>query len=186
MSQLKEKTGEKFLSENGPGDNNLTPDSPGDGASNRSEYTQWLDEAVSCSLTGSDGTNLKDSVTKRRSQMGLLDTDSTSDDSLGKLWDNKGDIASQSYAEHAGFKQGVTFSTPNNEKFSHDQFVVVHKHVDALQEELGHSNHELSKHLKDCEYVNGELCNKLTMGLQDMDTKFAELYVDNTFVKDLQ
>ena len=118
-------------------------------------------------------TNLKDSVTKRRSQMGLLDTDSTSDDSLGKLWDNKGDIASQSYAEHAGPKWGVTFSTPNNEKFSHDQFVVVHKHVDALQEELGHSNYELSKHLKDCEYVNGELCNKLTMGLQDMDTKFC-------------
>ena len=66
--------------------------------------TQWLDEAISHSLTGSDGTNLKDSVTKRRSQMGLLDADSTSDDSLGKLWDNKGDIASQSYAEHAGPK----------------------------------------------------------------------------------
>ena len=101
MSQLKEKTGEKFLSENGSGDNNLTPDCPGDGASNRSDNTQWLDEAISCSLTGSDGTNLKDSVTKRRSQMGLLDADSTSDDSLGKLWDNKGDIASWSYAEHA-------------------------------------------------------------------------------------
>ena len=38
----------------------------------------------------------------RRSQMGLLDADSTSDDSLGKLWDNKRDIASQSYVEHAG------------------------------------------------------------------------------------
>ena len=80
----------------------------------------------------------------------------------------------------------MTFLTPNNEKFSRDQFVVVHKHVDALQEELGHSNHKLSKCLKDCAYVNGELCNKLTMGLQDMDTKFAELYIDNTFVKDLQ
>ena len=104
MSQLKEKTGEKFLSENGPGDNNLTPDSPRDGAGNRSDDTQWLDAAVSHSLTGSDGTNLKDSVTKKRSQMGLLDADSTSDDSLGKIWDNKGDIASQSYAEHAGPK----------------------------------------------------------------------------------
>ena len=31
MSQLKEKTGEKFLSENGLGDKNLTPDSPEDG-----------------------------------------------------------------------------------------------------------------------------------------------------------
>ena len=103
MSQLKEKTGEKFLSENGLGDNNLTPDSP-DGAGNRTDDKQWLDEAISCSLTGSDGTNLKDSVNKRRLQMGLLDADSTSDDSLGKLWDNKGDIASQSYAEHAGPK----------------------------------------------------------------------------------
>ena len=61
---------------------------------------------MSHSLTGSDGTNLRDSVTKRRSQMGLLDADSTSDDSLGKLWDNNGDIASRSYVEHAGDEQG--------------------------------------------------------------------------------
>ena len=80
----------------------------------------------------------------------------------------------------------MTFSTPNNEKLSRDQFVVVHKCVDALQEELGHSNHELSKCLKDCEHVNDELCNKLTVGFQDMDTKLVELYIDNTFVKDLQ
>ena len=79
MSQLKKKTREKFLSENGLGDNNLTPDSPGKGAGNRSEDTQWLDEATSHSMTGSDGMNLKDSVTKGRSQMGLLDADSTSD-----------------------------------------------------------------------------------------------------------
>ena len=98
MSQLKEKSGEKFLSENDPGDNNLTSNPPCDGASDKSDDTQCLDEAVSCSLTGSDGTNLRDSITKRRSQMGLLDTDSTSDDSLGKLWDNNGDITSQSYA----------------------------------------------------------------------------------------
>ena len=80
--------------------------------------------------------------------MGLLDTYSTSDDSLGKLWDNKGDIASWSYVEHAGPKQGVTFLTPNNEKCSRDQFVVVHKCLDALQEGLGLSNHKLSKRLK--------------------------------------
>ena len=109
MSQLKEKSGKKFLSENGPGDNNLTPDSPGDGPGNKSDDTQWLDEAVSCSLTGSDGTNLKDSVTKRRSQMGLLDTDSTSDDSLVKLWDNNGDIASWSYVDQAGSEWGGGF-----------------------------------------------------------------------------
>ena len=76
--------------------------------------------------------------------------------------------------------------TPNNEKCSCDQFVVINTCVDALQEELGHSNCELSKHLKDCEYVNGELCNRLTVGLQDMDTKFAELYIDDMFVKNLQ
>ena len=32
------------------------------------------------------------------------------------------------------------FLTPNTEKFTCNQFVVVHKHVDALQEELGHTN----------------------------------------------
>ena len=106
MSQLKENSREKFLSENGPGDNNLTPDSPGDAAGNKSDDTQWLDEAVSCSLTGFDGTNLKDSVNKRRLQMGLLDADSTSDDSLVKLWDNNGDIASWSYEDQAGPERG--------------------------------------------------------------------------------
>ena len=80
---------------------------------------------------------------------------------------------------------GVTFLTPNTEKLSHDQFVVVHKHVDALQDELGHSNDELSKHLKNCEHVTDELCNKLTMGFQNMDTKLAELYIDDAFVQDL-
>ena len=80
----------------------------------------------------------------------------------------------------------MTFLTPNSEKFTHNQFVVVHKCVDALQEELGHTNQELSKCLNDCEHVNDELCNKLTMGFQDMDTKFTELFIDDTFVKDLQ
>ena len=42
----------------------------------------------------------------------------------------------------------MTFLTPNFEKLSHDQFVVVLKCFDDLQDELGHSNHELSKHLK--------------------------------------
>ena len=39
--------------------------------------------------------------------------------------------------------------TPNNEKIALNQFVVVHKCVDALQEELGHTNQELSKYLND-------------------------------------
>ena len=50
----------------------------------------------------------------------------------------------------------MTFLTPNSEKFTHNQFVVVHKCVDALQEELGHTNQELSKCLNDCEHVNDE------------------------------
>ena len=55
MSQLKEKSGEKFLSENDPGDNNPTSTPPCDGAGNKSDDSQCLDEAVSRSLTGSDG-----------------------------------------------------------------------------------------------------------------------------------
>ena len=116
MSQLKEKSRERFLSENDPGDDNLTPNPPCDGASDKSDDSQCLGEAVSHSLTGSHGTNHRDSITKRRSQMGLLDTDGTSNDSLSKLWDNNGNITSWSYVEHAGDKQGVTFLTPNNEK----------------------------------------------------------------------
>ena len=43
---------------------------------------------------GSKQPDVADSVTKRRSQMGLVDTDSASNSSLKKLWDNGGDIAS--------------------------------------------------------------------------------------------
>ena len=46
------------------------------------------------SLMGSRRPDVADSVTKRRSQMGLTDTDSASNTSLKKLWDNGGDIAS--------------------------------------------------------------------------------------------
>ena len=145
MSQLKEKSGEKFLSENDPGDNNLTTPPHYIGEGDKSDDSQHVDEAVSHSLTGSDEKNLRDSVTKRRSQMSLLETDSTSDGSLNQLWDNIGNITSQSYVEHAGDDQGVTFSTPRCDKITHNQFVVVHNHIDALQEELGNANHELSK-----------------------------------------
>ena len=69
--------------------------------SDKSDDSRGLDGEVSCSLMGCKQPDVVDSVTKRRSQMGLLDTDSTSDSSLRKLWDNGGDIASQSYAEHA-------------------------------------------------------------------------------------
>ena len=109
MSQLKEKSSEKFLSENDPGDNNPISLAHSNGEGNKSDDPQCIDEAMPCSLTGSDEKNLRDSVTKRRSQMGLLDTDSASDGSLNQLWDNNGNITSQSYVEHAGDDQGVTF-----------------------------------------------------------------------------
>ena len=94
MSQLKEKSGYKFLSENDPRENNLSTPPHCDGEGNKSDDSQCLDEAVSCSLTRSDEKNLRDSVTKRRSQMGLLDTNSASDGSLNQLWDNNGNITS--------------------------------------------------------------------------------------------
>ena len=71
-------------------------------------------------------------------------------------------------------------------KITHNQFVVVHNHIDALQEELGNANWELSKQLNECENVNDDLCNKLTMGFQDIDTKLSELLIDDMFIKDLQ
>ena len=55
MSQLKEKSRGKFLSENDPGANNPTPNPPCDGTSDKSDDSQCLDEVVSHSLTGSDG-----------------------------------------------------------------------------------------------------------------------------------
>ena len=149
-------------------------------------HSPCLDEAVSHSLMGSDHSNLKDSVTKRRSQMGLLDTDSASDSSLTKFWDNVGDIALRSYVEQFGDNVGVTFSTPNNDKISCNQFIVVHKCVDALQEEFTQVNLDLKCHLSKCETVNDDLYNKLTIGLQGMDTKYSELLIDDMFVKKLQ
>ena len=184
MSQLKEKTGDKFLLEKGPGnDNPASTPPPSEGVGAKDAHSPCLDEAVSHSLTGSGHLNLKDSVTKRRSQMGLLDTDSASDSSLTKFWDNGGDIASQSYVEQCGDDVGVTFSIPKNDRISHNQFIVVHKCVDALQEEFTQVNLDLKCHLSNCETVNDDLCNKLTIGLQGMDTKYSELLIDDMFLK---
>ena len=183
MSQLKEKTGDKFLLENGPGNDNPASTPPPEGVGAKDAHSPCLDEAVSHSLTGSGCSNLKDCVTKRRSQMGLLDTDSASDSSLTKFWDNVGNIALQSYVEQCGDDVGVTFLTPNNDKISCNQFIVVHKHVDTLQEEFTQVNLNLKCHLSNCETVNDDLCNKLTIGLQGMDTKYSELLIDDMFCK---
>ena len=93
MSQLKEKTGDKFLLEKGLGNDNPASTPPLEGVGATDAHSPCLDEAVSHSLMGPVPSNLKDSVTKRRSQMGLLDTDSASDSSLTKFWDNVGNIA---------------------------------------------------------------------------------------------
>ena len=182
-SQLKEKIGDKFLPENGPGNDNLASTPPPEGAGAKDAHSPCLDEAISHSLRGSGHPNLKDSITKKRSQMGLLDADSAFDSSLTKFWDNVGDIALRSYAEQCGDDVGVTFLTPNNDKISHNQFIVVHKHVDTLQEEFTQVNLNLKCCLSNCETVNDDLCNKLTIGLQDMDTKYSELLIDDMFVK---
>ena len=67
---------------------------PCEQVSDKSDDSHGLDKEVTCSLMGSKQPDVADSVTKRRSQMGLVDTDSASDSSLKKLWDNGGDIAS--------------------------------------------------------------------------------------------
>ena len=110
MSQLHEKSRQKFLPETAPKDGAMAPPeggvkplpppySPPHEGSDKSDDSHGLNKEVSCSLMGSRWPDVADSITKRRSQMGLADTDSASDTSLKKLWDNGGDITSQSYAE---------------------------------------------------------------------------------------
>ena len=105
MSQLCEKSGQKFLPETAPGDGATArpeasakplpkPLTPPCEVSDKSDDSRGLDKEVSHSLMGSKQPDVADSVTKRRSQMGLVDTDSASNTSLKKLWDNGGDIAS--------------------------------------------------------------------------------------------
>ena len=154
--------------------------------SDKSDDSRGLDKEVSRSLTGSRQPDVADSITKRRSQMGLADTDSASDTSLKKLWDNGGDIASQIYAEHEVDHRGVTFLTPDNENVCKNQFIIVHKRVDALQEEFTQVNCDVGQCLDHCENANHDLSRKLFEGLNDIDTKFSELTIDDMFVKMLQ
>ena len=137
------KSGEKFLTETAPGDGAKPLTSPREQVGDKSDDSHGLNKEVSRSLTGCKQPDVADSVTKRRSQMGLLDTDSTSDSSLKKLWDNGGDIASQSYAEREVDNHRVTFSTPDNENVCKNQFIIVHKCVDALQEEFAQVNRKM-------------------------------------------
>ena len=51
--------------------------------------------------------------------------------------------------------------------------------MDALQEEFTQVNLDLKCRLNYCETVNDDLCNKLTVGLQGLDTKYSELLIDD-------
>ena len=197
MSQLREKSGQKFLPETTPGDGSIAqpeasakplpkPLTPPREVSDKSDDSRGLDKEVSHSLMGSQKPDVADSITKRRSQMGLVDTDSASNTSLKKLWDNGGDIASQSYAEREVDHRGVMFSTPDNENVYKNQFIIVHKHVDALQEEFTQVTCDVGQCLDHCENANHNLSRKLFEGLNDIDTKFSELTIDDMFVKTLQ
>ena len=77
-----------------------------------SDGSQNLDDEVSHSLMGSNKRDLRDSIQKRRSQMGLPDTGNTSDGSVGQLWDSVGNIASGAYTEFVGTDKEASSSTP--------------------------------------------------------------------------
>ena len=197
MSQLREKSGQKFLPEAAPGDGaKPSPEAgtkslpkplmPPCEVSDKSDDSRGLNKEVSHSLMGSKWPDVADSITRRRSQMGLVDTDSASNTSLKKLWDNGGDVASQSYAECEVDHHGVMFLTPDNENVCKNQFIIVHKCVDALQEEFTQVNCDVGQHLDHCEHANHDLSRKLFEGLNDIDTKFSELTIDDMFVKMLQ
>ena len=197
MSQLCEKSRQKFLPETTPDDGATAPPeagakplpppySPPREGSDKSDDSHGLDKEVSCSLTGSGQPDVADSITKRRSQMGLVDTDSASDTSLKKLWDNGGDITSRSYAEREVEHHGVTFPAPDNENGCKNQFIIVHKRIDALQEECTLFNHNVGWHSDHCESATHDLSGRLLGGLSDMNTKFSELTIDDMFVKMLQ
>ena len=197
MSQLREKSRQKFLPETAPEDGATAlpevgvkplppPHSPPCEGSDKSDDSHGLDKEVSRSLTGSRWPDVADSITKRRSQMGLVDTDSASNTSLKKLWDNGGDIASRSYAEREVEHHGVMFLTPGNETGCKNQFIIVHKCIDALQEECTLFNRDVGWHLDHYESATHDLNGRLLRGLNDMNTKFSELTIDNMFVKTLQ
>ena len=69
----------------------------------------------------------------------------------------------------------MTFLAPDNENSCKNQFIIVHKRVDALQEEFTQVNHDVGQRLDHCENANHNLSRKLFEGLTDMDTKFSEL-----------
>ena len=78
------------------------------------------------------------------------------------------------------------FPTPGNETGCKNQFIIVHKRIDALQEECTLFNHVVGRRLDHCESATHDLSGRLLRGLNDMNTKFSELTIDDMFVKTLQ
>ena len=66
---------------------------------------------------------------------------------------------------------GVTFSASDNENGCKNQFIIVHKCVDALQEEFTQVNHDVGQRLDHCENANQDLSRKLFESLNDMGHK---------------
>ena len=162
------------------------PFPPSDGG-DKSDDSLGLDKEVSHSLTGSRRPDVADSVTKRRSQMGLANTDSGFRYFSSKICGIMGgDIASQSYAEREVERHGVSLPAPDQDNSCKNQFVIVHKCIDALQEECTLFNHDVSCRLDHCESATHNLSGRLLGGLGDMNTKLSELTIDNMFVKTLQ
>ena len=81
---------------------------------------------------------------------------------------------------------GVTFPAPDNENGCKNQFIIVHKHIDALEEECTLFNHDVGRRLDHCESATHDLSGRLLGGLSDMNTKFSKLTIDDMFVKTLQ
>ena len=78
------------------------------------------------------------------------------------------------------------FPAPDNENGCKNQFIIVHKHIDALQEECTLFNHDVGWRLDHCESATHDLSGRLLGGLSDMNTKFSKLMIDDMFVKMLQ
>ena len=79
----------------------------------------------------------------------------------------------------------MTFPTSGNEPGCKNQFIIVHKHIDALQE-CTLFNCDVGRRLDHCESATHDLSGRLLRGLNDMNTKFSELMIDDMFVKMLQ
>ena len=80
----------------------------------------------------------------------------------------------------------MPFPAPDKGNGCKNQFIIVHKHINALQEECTLFNRDVSRRLDHCESATHDLSGRLLGGLGDMNTKLSELMIDDMFVKTLQ